>query len=343
MSKARRIFVIADFKEITPKSIRPPRRHWVKGLIRLGHDVQRFSYADIFAQCAPWPNKRLAKKSTKEKVDKILIDYIKNYQPDIIFCLLMKDFDEATMLKMKEVARHAVFVGRDVDPTPEVLPDRLAVARHLDILISTGGGAFLKTYKKLGVPLSAFLPNPCDPDIHYRYEVTPDWHTDIMFAGKPGHGKHEDETDRVLLFDKLAQMKNARIYGGGFPQANGVDYFRAISGAKITLSINVVNDVSKYHSDRFTNSVACGTFTLAKRVPDTELLYEDGKHVKYFDTVDAFFALAEQYLNDEPAREKIALQGMQHLHEEFNCVKIANYFMQLVESGSCDARWAEIV
>jgi len=127
----------------------------------------------------------------------------------------------------------------------------------------------------------------------------------------------------MVLYERLSKTPNARIYGGSFPKVVGMNYFRAISGAKINLSINAVNDVSKYHSDRLANSVACGTFTLVKRVPDTELLYEDNKHVKYFDTVDEFFELSHRYLADEHLREKIALQGMQHLHKEFNCVKMA--------------------
>jgi len=343
LSKAKRIFVVADFQEKDPASLRPPRRHWLKGLTRLGHDVQRFSYTDIMRQCALWPNKRWGKKYSKAKADNILIEFVKNYQPDILFFLLIKDFSEETLVKLKEVSGNAIYVGRDSDATPKALPDRMAVARQLDIMISTGGGPFLKAYKDIGVPVCAFLPNPCDPDIHYRYDVGNEWKTDIMFAGKPGHRAHADEQDRMVLYERLSKTPNARIYGGSFPKVVGMNYFRAISGAKINLSINAVNDVSKYHSDRLANSVACGTFTLVKRVPDTELLYEDNKHVKYFDTVDEFFELSHRYLADEHLREKIALQGMQHLHKEFNCVKMAEHAMHLIETGECKARWAEVI
>jgi len=47
MPKAKRILVIGEFKNKLPASIRPPRRHWVKGLTRLGHDVHTFSMPDL--------------------------------------------------------------------------------------------------------------------------------------------------------------------------------------------------------------------------------------------------------------------------------------------------------
>jgi len=47
MSKAKRIFVIADFKDESPRAIFLEEQRIVKGLMRLGHDVHRFSYRNI--------------------------------------------------------------------------------------------------------------------------------------------------------------------------------------------------------------------------------------------------------------------------------------------------------
>ena len=67
----------------------------------------------------------------------------------------------------------------------------------------------------------------------------------------------------------------------GQKSLEGIHYLEAICGAQIALSINVFNDVRFYHSDRLTNYLGCGTFVLAKRVPDSELLFEDHKHLCY--------------------------------------------------------------
>jgi len=165
-----------------------------------------------------------------------------------------------------------------------------------------------------------------------------------MFAGKVGHSKLERESDRYDLLFKLSQRPNVRLYGCfGNPSVCGLDYFRAISGAKIALSINIANNVRLYQSDRFINNIACGTFTLAKRVPDSDLLFEDGVHLRYFDTVEEFFELAELYLKHDQERQKIAAAGMERAHREFNCERIAQYFLDVVEKGRYDAPWTAVL
>ncbi|KKK64409.1 hypothetical protein LCGC14_2984510, partial [marine sediment metagenome] len=94
-----------------------------------------------------------------------------------------------------------------------------------------------------------------------------------------------------------------------------------------------------YHSDRLTNYLASGTLVLAKRVPDSDMLFKDGVHLKYFDTADEFFELSDWYLKHEDERLKIANAGMKHVHEEFNCEKIAKYTMDIIEKGTYDAPW----
>ncbi len=103
--------------------------------------------------------------------------------------------------------------------------------------------------------------------------------------------------------------------------------------------MNAVNSVKLYHSDRLTHYLAGGTFVLAKRVPDTNLLFKDGVHLRYFETIDEFFDLADWYLNHEAERKKIADAGMKWIHERFNCVKIASYILELVENGTYSAPW----
>jgi len=189
------------------------------------------------------------------------------------------------------------------------------------------------------------MPNICDPDIDHRYDVSQKWKTDILFTGQTKKRRHyPTENVRYQLLSKLARMKNCSLYGCfGRPSIGGINYLYAISGARIGLSINAVNDVRLYHSDRLTHYLACGTFVLAKRVPDSDLLFKDGVHLRYFDTVEEFFDLANWYLSHEDERIKIANAGVQHVHTEFNCEKIAKYTLALIETGTYDAPWVEIL
>lgn len=347
MHKPKRIFVIADFKDEATRSIRTQQRMWVKALLRLGHDVQRFAYRNIMMQFNPFAGKhvrRFAPRFVKKRADNLLLEQIKLYHPNIVLILSMKYLTAETVRAVQAAATNAVVVGRDEDPFPEKNPARLAIAKETDIVITTSAGRFLETYKDAGVPCCAFIPNMCDPDIQYRYDVEEKWKTNIIFTGKAKHARLGHNDERYKLVHRLAQMPNARIYGAfDIPRVEGIDYFYAISGAKIGLSTNSATDIMLCHSDRFINYISCGTFVLAKRFPGSELLFKDGIHVKYFDTFDEFFELADWYLKHDQEREKIAEAGMQKAHADFNCEKIAQYMFDLIETGSYDAPWAEIL
>lgn len=344
MSKTKRIFVISDFKDESPQSIRTQPRMWIKGLLRLGHDVQRFSYRNVMLQRSLLSSKRLAEYFAKKKTNAILIEQIKRYNPEIVFVLGMKYLNAETLRSVREAVPSAFVIGRDEDAFPDKNPARLAIARETDMIITTSGGRFLRTYKNLGVPRCAFIPNMCDPDIQYKYDVEKKWRTDILFTGKAEHTRLDRNDERYNIISQLRRMDNVRIYGAfGIPRIEGMDYFYAISGAKIGLCLNIVNDVRLYHSDRLINYISCGTFVLAKRVPDSELLFEDGVHLKYFDTADEFFQLTDWYLKHEHERGKIAQAGMERAHNEFNCVRIAKLMLDLIEAGTHDAPWREIL
>jgi len=244
-------------------------------------------------QSSPFKSKKFAQRFAKRHTDNILVEQIKLYHPDIVLVISMKYHDENTIASMRGVAPEAVFVGRDVDPFPEENLRRIAVGKKMDIVMATNAGRFLRTYKEAGIPVCAFIPNPCDPDIQHPYKVEEKWKSDIIFTGEEEHTELDRNTERYELLLKLSQMPNAKLYGCfGNPKIEGIETFYAISGTKIALSINIANDVRLYHSDRLVNCLACGTFTLAKRVPDSDLLFEDGVHLKYFNTADEFFELA---------------------------------------------------
>lgn len=346
MTLPRRIFIIGDFKDDSPTSISIERRHWVKGFIRAGCDVQRFSYADVMRQFSFFGSKRIAQAFARRKTEAALLTQVKAYRPDIVMVLIMKDIAPECIDAMRELAPRATFIGRDVDWLPQMNPQRMAIAQKLDIVIATNAGPWLHEYKKIGVPRCAFIPCPCDPDIQHPYPVEPALQTDIIFTGKIVHGKNKSaaDPDREIILKKLLEMPNARVYGGdGKNKILGVDAFAAISNAKIALSITAINTVRMCHSDRFVNCISCGTLTLAKRVPDTELLFEDKKHVRYFDTSAEFFELAEWYIKHDDSRRQIAQAGMDRAHKEFNCAKMAQHTLDVIDKGAYNAPWSAII
>ncbi len=340
MINPKKILIISDTAYKTIKLYIDQTIKLAKGFIRSGHDVRIFSYASAMSAASAFKSKTVSELFYKSKVDNTLADYAKNYQPDIVCVCFPRSLNAETIEVLRQAVPKAIFVGVDGDAWPKLQRNRIETAKKLDILIATNDGQFLQDYRDAGVPLSIFMPNMCDPDTDHRYQVGPEWHSDILWIGKAEHHADKSQTFRRELVERLAGMENCRLYGCcGMPQIGGIEYLYAISGAKIGVNINAVNNVRMYHSDRLTHYLACGVFVLAKRVPDSELLFKDGVHLKYFDTVDEFFDLTGWYLNREDERRKIADAGMEYTHREFNNVKMAGHLLELVEKGRYDAPW----
>ncbi len=340
-TSVRKILILSDSSYKPIKMYLDQMPKLAKGLMRLGHDARMISYAGIVNALSPFKSKTLSQWLYKKKTDEVIARYAQNYQPDYVYIGFARSMDAGTIEMLRDAVPRVKIIGLDGDPWPKLQKDkRIQTAKHIDIVTATNNGRFLQDYRDAGVKHCVFMPNMCDPDTDYRYEVTPDWKTDILWTGAIEHGANSDENIRRKVLERLEKQDKCRIYSClGRPQIEGLAYLYAISGAKIGLSINAVNDVSMYHSDRLTHYLACGTFVLAKRVPDSERLFKDGVHLKYFDTVDEFFELANWYLKHEAQRQHIADAGMAYVHQELNCVQMAGYILNLLENGSYDAPW----
>jgi len=311
-----------------------------KGFIRLGHDVRFFSYCNVLNQVSPFKSRGLSTFLFKHKVDELLASQIKNYQPHIIYINFPRMLDVETINRLRKAAPDAIFIGDDGDPWPKLQRNRIETAKALDIVTATNDGEFLQDYKDAGVPNSVFVPNLCDPDNDHRYAVGSEWRTDILWTGTVKHHASTSGELREQIVTGLSRRDNCTLYGCfGRPKIGGIDYLYAISGARIGVNVNSYSSVNLCHSDRLTHYLSCGTFVLANNFSDSELLFKNGQHLRYFNDVDEFFELTDWYLNHETERKKIADAGMRWTHERFNCVKIAGYILDLAEKGTYSAPW----
>lgn len=340
MSKPKRIFIITDISYNHVKMFLDQMHKLSKGFIRLGHDARIFSYRKALLHKNPLKSKTFSKYFFKSKADNLLIEQITNYQPDIVYSCFARNLDENTIEKARLAAPNAIFIGTDGDPWPKLYPQKLKLAKKFDILTVTNDGEFAKTFKDAGVRNCIFMPNLCDPDIDHRYEVGLKWKTDILWVGTTKHHADTSEVFREKLINEIAKRNNSTLYGClGRPKIGGLDYLYAISGAKIGVNVNAYGSVKFCHSDRLTQHLACGTFVMAKRFEGCDLLYKDKLHLRYFETIEEFFDLADWYLNHEEERKKIADAGMKWVHENFNSMQIAGYILELIEKGSYSAPW----
>jgi glycosyltransferase involved in cell wall biosynthesis len=340
MNKSLRILFVGDFNYNPLKLFADQTHKLAKGFIKLGHDIRFFNYGGELARRSPFKSRRISAWLYKDSTDGLLFDFCREYQPDIIHAGFPRFFDIRTVEGIRRAMPSAIIIGVDGDPWPELHPERIEAARGFDILTVTNDGEFMDSYKRAGVSNCIFMPNLCDPDIDRRYEVPSRWESQILWIGTIEHSADKSDTFRRELVLRLAERSDCRLYGCcGRERIGGQDCLYAISGARIGVSVNAYKEVRLCHSDRLTRFLAGGTFVLSRRFPDCELLYKDGQHLRYFDSVEEFFDLAQWYLSHEQERKRIADAGMAWVHQQFNCERIAGYIIELIEHGRYSAPW----
>lgn len=336
-----RILIIGDFQNDSPRFIVNNTRKFAKGFVRNGHDVLAFSYREQLFRSSPLKGKTLSTWLAKDKTDDLLVSLSRTHRSEMVLISGFKLVDERTVTRLREALPGAVFMCWYGDLRRGEDPRVSAIARHCDWFTATSAGETLSRYKAAGAKNAAFMPNPADPDVEHPYEAPEPFQSRVMFIGKLAHSLPGQDPMRDELLRQLHQQGILTAWGCfGRPTVDGLDAFYAISGAKIALSINAFNDVPLYHSDRLTRLLACGAFVLAKRVPQTERLFQDGQHLVYFDTGEQCQTLIRQYLTEDAARVRIAAAGMHRAHTAFNAQKLAADFVKLAQGESIEASWA---
>ncbi len=340
-----RIVILANLREDSPRGLQLVSRKLNKGFIRNGHDVLVFSYLLQMKALSFLPGKMWSRKYFMKKTDQLCCNILKSYQPDLVVFPGYRLITHDTISKLKEVLPNTFFAGLYYDQLEDMTDDFVSTNKLMDAFMATGAGEPLaRVASKSGNIPSAFIPNPCDPDIERPY---PDSHmpaTEILFPGKFSHTGYAHDGNREPLLKLLAKDYGLVNYGNGInPSIWGMDYYGAISKTKIALSININNNFPMYHSGRLINYLSCGAFAVASYVPKSELLFEDHKHLRYFHSNDECVELIKYYLKNENERKTIASAGMEYVHKTFNCQRIAKDIIDFLTTGTYNAPWRDII
>lgn len=340
MPKPKRILIVCDANYNLVRLFCQIRK-LTKGLVRLGHDTHVFNYAGTLQQLSPFKSKSLSQRLYKHRTDALMAARAKEYEPNLVLITFARGLNADSVRAVRRAAPNAVFLGIDGDPWPKLQRDRIQAACQLDFLVATNDGPWLQDYRDAGVPQCTFVPNACDPSIEYRYDVSQEWTSDMLWIGKSCHSQDPTDTFRETLIHRLIKNPNSGVYECcGRPEIGGMDFLHAASGARIGVSVNAYKPSIRFaHSDRLVRFLASGTMVLCRRFDGADLLFEDGKHLRYFDEIDEFFELAKWYLAHEEERQKIADAGMRWVHAEFDCRRIAGYLLDWVEKGKYAAPW----
>lgn len=172
-------------------------------------------------------------------------------------------------------------------------PHRLGVAKKADLVFCAQKRA-VEQMKADGISNPIWLPHAVEPMAWPKTEIATKKY-DVCFVGHVNNKLREDALDR--LFSVFPNF----YYG----QALFEEAARKFCESKIVFNISMSDDINM----RTFEAMATGSFLLTNWIPTIEELFEDGKHLVLYRSLDEMIDKATYYLAHDEEREKIAQVG----------------------------------
>lgn len=156
-----------------------------------------------------------------------------------------------------------------------------------------------------------WLPHAAEPQAYPKIEILKK--TDVCFIGHMQDVVNYNGFTRTDALDRLFKEFPNFYYGSrhpGFPEKNLFeDAAKKFSQSRIVFNISIKDDINM----RVFETLSTGSFLLTNWLPTLGDLFEDGKHLVTYKTLDEMVEKAKYYLEHDDEREKIAKAG----HDKF--------------------------
>lgn len=287
----------------------------VNGIMKAYHKISTLE---------PFDYRKLANLYRPKLMNKMLVQTAYWFKPDLVHLGKSETVSGNAIKEIKERTAACVihFYGDfNIEPQPWVVD----IGQWADYtLLYHKDTALIEWHRSLGVSPIGFWWVGTDPEVFYPRPMPKIY--DVVFMAN-NTGDFQERTGqgyagRLDLINAIvAQGINLHLFGKGWddlsnkpgvylhPFVNDVEFSKACAAAKITLGYNT-NQAYMYTSwRRPLNSMASGAFHLTRYFPGLETVFENGKHLVWFNSIPKAVELIEYYLVHDEEREKIAEAG----------------------------------
>ena len=243
--------------------------------------------------------------------------------PDLLF-FHGRDISDELLLRAKKRMPVVMYYDDCIKGSSRSFEEVIKQGRQADIMYLTNRGEVAQ-YRERGVN-ARFITGGCDPVAH-RMVDSPDrsYQSDVAFIGRP------NTPERAECMQVLARKFDLKLWGSGWEKyglsvaASDVyasEYRQICAGAKIMLGWNIDPSIDLYFSNRTWYTLGCGGFLLTAYTPNLEEIFERGKELDWFESVEECCAKIEYYLQHDEQRRKIARAGYQLAHHDYSYDKM---------------------
>jgi hypothetical protein len=176
-------------------------------------------------------------------------------------------------------------------------PYRLSVAKRADYVFCAQK-AGLERMKADGVTNAIWLPHAVEPQAYPRQDFATKKY-DVCFMG------NVNSSNRLEALDRLFREFPNFHYGKGLFN----EIAEKLGQSKVCFNISMTDDINM----RTFEIMSTGSFCLTNWIPTIEDLFEDGKHLVLYRSLDEMIDKARYYIDHDEEREKIAQAGYEEV------------------------------
>ena len=299
-------------------------------LLSLGYDAKILDFSkfyDAYKYMGEFtPNEdhvNSLKQSLFNLMSEALLSSVFNEPPDMVIFMAQSPASERTLLKLKSMGiKTAYWFVEDF----RTLTYWNTIVKNVDYFFTIQKDDFFEELKSIGANNYHYLPLACLPDFHKKIiEINEEdrikYGSDVSFAGAGYY-------NRKNVFAQLIDF-NFKIWGSDWHAGLPLSLLIQEDGRRFTeeeavkiynySKININLHSSMWHWDinpngdflnpRVYEILACGGFQLVDRRRYMEGVFEDGKDLVVFETVDDLRKKIKYYLANEEERLAIAAHG----------------------------------
>ncbi|MBR0713051.1 glycosyltransferase [Bradyrhizobium liaoningense] len=245
------------------------------------------------------------------QAEKILLAQIEEFKPDLVLNQDLFHVDPRLARQIKQIGR-PILIGQ-----VGIVPSRGEDWSAYDLMISQIFQV-VQSFRKAGVK-SEMLHLGFEPDILNVLPPAPERNIDVSFVGAIS----ADHQQRVAQLEAVARRYDLKLYGSGLhtlPASSplhrcyqgevwGVEMYQALRASRITLNSHIDMAGREAGNARLFEATGVGTFLLTDFKDNLHTLFDDGREVVAWRSVDECLTMIDRYLADEDARSAIAAAG----------------------------------
>jgi len=305
------------------------------GLIRLGHDVVNISDRDTIRF-----NRTVSAKTGVNYLNKLFIETVKNYSPDLIILGHSDNLNIDTFEQIRKINKNLKIIQWFEDNLHTHGPDPILNQQRLLKYKSFVDHNFITTHPSIlnfikNKKNYSYMPIPVDKNIE-RLNVyenkTPIY--DLFFTMSHGVNRgilKSDKTDeRYPFVEKLLKKSPDIIFDiYGYKNRQPIwseDFYNAISNAKMGLNLSRTNSVKYYSSNRISSLIGNGLMTFVDIRTQLNDFFNDDE-VVFYKNIDDLSRKLSFYKKNDRLRIKIAKKGQKKYFRYFDSKIVAKYLV----------------